>query len=114
MNVHKNARLTPIGRARIVMQVASGQTPRAAARIAGVARGRCENGSRVIVQVASPVWLTGPRVRAHSTARRNTLSSMRSSPCAISGCKDKQIAMRVGVSPATISRALKRAGLSRM
>ncbi len=36
MNVHKNARLTPIGRERIVMQVASGQTPPAAARAAGV------------------------------------------------------------------------------
>jgi len=39
---------------------------------------------------------------------------MRSSPCAVSGCKDKEIAMRVGVSPATVSRVLKRAGLSRM
>ena len=28
MNVHKNARLTPRGRERIVRQVASGQTPR--------------------------------------------------------------------------------------
>jgi hypothetical protein len=27
MNIHDNARLTPIGRERIVMQVASGQTP---------------------------------------------------------------------------------------
>ena len=27
MNIHNNARLTPIGRERIVMQVASGQTP---------------------------------------------------------------------------------------
>ena len=36
MNVHENARLTPIGRERIVMQVASGQTPRAAACAAGV------------------------------------------------------------------------------
>jgi transposase-like protein len=36
MNVHKNARLTPIGRERIVMQVASGQTPRTAARAAGI------------------------------------------------------------------------------
>jgi transposase-like protein len=36
MNIHNNARLTPIGRERIVMQVASGQTPQAAARAAGV------------------------------------------------------------------------------
>ena len=31
MNVHKNARLTPRGRERIVRQVASGQTPEAVA-----------------------------------------------------------------------------------
>jgi len=36
MNIHNNARLTPIGRERIVMQVASGLTPQAAARAAGV------------------------------------------------------------------------------
>jgi transposase-like protein len=36
MNIHKNARLTPLGRERIVRQVASGQTPQAAARAAGV------------------------------------------------------------------------------
>ena len=34
MNIHNNARLTPIGRERIVMQVASGLTPQAAARAA--------------------------------------------------------------------------------
>ena len=32
MNVHKNARLTPRGRERIVRQVASGQTPEAVAK----------------------------------------------------------------------------------
>jgi len=36
MNVHKNARLTPIGRERIVRQVASGQAPKAVAQAAGV------------------------------------------------------------------------------
>jgi transposase-like protein len=36
MNVHKNARLTPIGRERIVRQVVGGQTPRAVAEAAGV------------------------------------------------------------------------------
>jgi hypothetical protein len=32
MNIHKNARLTPRGRERIVKEVLSGQTPEAAAR----------------------------------------------------------------------------------
>jgi transposase-like protein len=36
MNVHKNARLTPRGRERIVRQVESGQTPKAVAEAAGV------------------------------------------------------------------------------
>jgi transposase-like protein len=36
MNVHKNARLTPRGRERIVRQVESGQTPEAVAEAAGV------------------------------------------------------------------------------
>jgi len=36
MKIHKNARLTPIGRERLVMAVLCGQTPEAAARAAGV------------------------------------------------------------------------------
>jgi transposase-like protein len=36
MNVHKNARLTPRGRERIVRQVESGRTPKAVAQAAGV------------------------------------------------------------------------------
>ncbi|MGO9685444.1 MAG: leucine zipper domain-containing protein [Beijerinckiaceae bacterium] len=36
MNVHKNARLTPRGRERIVRQVTSGQTAAAVAEVAGV------------------------------------------------------------------------------
>ena len=36
MNIHKNARLTPLGRERIVVQVLSGQTPQAVALAAGI------------------------------------------------------------------------------
>ena len=36
MNIHKNARLTPLGRERVVPKVLSGQTPEAAASTAGV------------------------------------------------------------------------------
>lgn len=36
MNMHKNARLTPLGRERIVRQVESGQTPDDASETAGV------------------------------------------------------------------------------
>ncbi|HEY0331226.1 MAG TPA: leucine zipper domain-containing protein, partial [Rhodopseudomonas sp.] len=36
MNIHKNARLTPIGRERLVQAVLSGQTPKAVSQTAGV------------------------------------------------------------------------------
>ena len=36
MNMHKNARLTPIGRERLARQIESGQTKEATARAAGV------------------------------------------------------------------------------
>ena len=36
MNMHKNARMTPIGRERLVQAVVGGQRPEAAARAAGV------------------------------------------------------------------------------
>jgi len=36
MNIHKNARLTLLGRERIALEVVRGQTPKAAARAAGV------------------------------------------------------------------------------
>ena len=36
MNMHKNARLTPLGRERIVRQVENGQTPEAVSETVGV------------------------------------------------------------------------------
>ena len=36
MNIHKNARLTPFGRERMVQMMLSGRTAKAAARAAGV------------------------------------------------------------------------------
>ena len=36
MNIHKNARLAPLGREHMVRTMLSGQTPQAAARAAGV------------------------------------------------------------------------------
>ena len=36
MNIHQNARLTPLGREQMVRAILGGQTPRAAARAAGV------------------------------------------------------------------------------
>ena len=36
MNIHNNARLTPLGRERLVRMMLKGQTPQAAARASGV------------------------------------------------------------------------------
>ena len=44
MNVHKNARLTPHGRERIVLQIVSGQTPKAVGEAAGVRSDRSQMG----------------------------------------------------------------------
>jgi transposase InsO family protein len=114
MNIHKNARLTPLGRGRIVNQVRSGQTPEAAARAAGV----CPRTVRK--------WLA--RFAAEGIAGLTDRSSRphrlyRPTPAAIVEKVDalrrqrftgKQIASDVGVSPATVSRILKRLGLNRI
>src|SRR2546423_15056795 len=104
MNIHKNARLTPVGRERIVMQVLSGQTPEAAARAAGV----CPRTARK--------WLA--RYRSAGLAGLSDRSSRphrlyKPTPAAIVEYVEvlrrqrftgQQIAAEVGVSPATVSR----------
>ena len=114
MNVHKNARLTPIGRERIVMQVASGQTPQAAARAAGIcprtvrkwmARYAAEGVAGLADRSSRPRRLNRP-TPPHIVARIGELRRQR-----LSG---KHIAACVGVSAATVSRVLKRMGLNRL
>ena len=53
MNVHKNARLTPRGRERIVELVASGQTPKAVSEAVGVCPRTVRNGS---IAIAEKAW----------------------------------------------------------
>jgi transposase InsO family protein len=114
MNIHKNARLTPLGRERLVRQIESGQTPEAAARAAGV----CPRTARK--------WLE--RFRAEGVAGLQDHSSRphrlnRPTPEAIvtqveilrrQRWTGQQIAAETGVSPATVSRILKRLGLNRL
>ena len=57
MNIHKNARLTPSGRERIVRQVAGGQTPEAVAEAAGV----CPRTVREWVDRVVIRWPSGTR-----------------------------------------------------
>lgn len=114
MNIHKNARLTPHGRALIVRQVASGQTAEAAARAAGVCpRTVCKWVARYKTQ-----GIEGLRDRSSRPHRL-----YRPTPAAIveqvealrrQRWTGKQIAAEVGVSPATVSRTLRRLGLNRI
>ena len=114
MNMHKNARLTPIGRERIVMQVLSGQTPEAVARAAGV----CPRTVRKWLARYQSEGLAG---LADRSSRPHRL--YRPTPAAIveqvealrrQRWTGKQIAAEIGVSPATVSRILRRLGLNRI
>jgi transposase InsO family protein len=114
MNVHKNARLTPHGRGHIVRQIESGQTAAAVAESAGV----CPRTARK--------WLE--RYRREGLAGLNDRSSRphrlyRPTPAGIvieverlrrARRTGKQIALELHVSPATVSRILKRLGLNRI
>jgi transposase InsO family protein len=114
MNIHKNARLTPHGRELIVRQVASGQTAKAAARAAGV----CPRTVRKWGARYKTEGIEGLRDRSSRPHRL-----YRPTPAAIveqvealrrQRWTGKQIAAEVGVSPATVSRILKRLGLNRI
>ena len=115
MDIHKNARLTPIGRERMVRAILEGgQTPQAAARAAGVCprtarkwvdRFEAEGPAGLADRSSRPkrLWQpTSPAVVEEVVAlRRQRLSG-------------DHIAKTVGISPATVSRILRRAGLSRL
>jgi transposase InsO family protein len=114
MNIHKNARLTPLGRERIVMQVLSGLTPEAVARAAGVsprtvrkwvARYKAEGIEGLEDRSSRPHRLHRPT----PTAIVERVAALRRQRWT-----GKQIALEVGVSPATVSRILKRLGLNRL
>ena len=114
MNVHEDARLTPRGRERIARQVASGQTPKAVSDAAGVCsrtvrkwvdRYRCEGHAGLRDRSSRPHRLYRPTPQAVvdevAALRRQRYTG-------------KQIAAQVGVSPATVSRILRRLGLNKL
>ena len=114
MNVHKNARLTPHGRERIVRQVESGQTPEAAARAAGV----CPRTARKWIERYRRQGLVGLYDRSsrphrlHRPTPQVTVEEVgRLRRQRFTG---KQIAAELHLSPATVSRILKRLGLNRI
>jgi transposase len=114
MNIHKNARLTPNGRELIARRIESGQTPEAAARAAGVcprtarkwyARFKAEGLEGLKDRSSRPHRLREP-TPAEIGAKVEALRRQRFT--------GKHIAAEVGVSPATVSRILKRLGLNRL
>jgi transposase InsO family protein len=114
MNIHKNARLTRHGRELIARQIESGQTPEAAARAAGVcsrtarkwwARFKAEGVEGLTDRSSRPHRLRQP-TPAGVVERVEVLRRQRFT--------GKQIAAELGLSPATVSRILKRLGLNRL
>lgn len=114
MNIHKNARLTPFGRERLVRMIESGQTPQAAAQAAGV----CPRTARKWWRRFKAEGVAGLQDRSSRPHRLN-----RPTPEPILAQIEalrrqrwtgKQIAAETGVSPATVSRILKRLGLNRI
>lgn len=115
MNIHKNARLTPLRREEMALAVISGQLSQAQAssvyRVSTkvvsrwVERFRAEGRGGMMDRSSRPQ--TSPRQTDQALVER------------IIGLRQQRltgshIAMETGVSPATVSRVLKRAGLSRM
>lgn len=114
MNVHKNARLTPRGREWIVSQALSGQTPKAVSEAVGVClrtvrkwvhRHATEGLAGLQDRCSRPHRLYRPTPPAH-VERIEALRRQRMT--------GKAIAAEVGVSPATVSRVLRRLGLNRL
>jgi len=115
MNVHKNARLTPRRREEMARAVVEGRlskahaavryavTPKVVAR--WVERYKAEGGAGMVDRSSRPANCPKTTQAAVAecivTLRRQRLTG-------------KHIAKEVGVSPATVSRVLKRAGLSRL
>ncbi|THK33360.1 IS481 family transposase [Ensifer sp. MPMI2T] len=115
MNIHKNARLTPLRREEMARAVVEGRLSKAhAARTYGVtvkivgrwvARFLCEGAPGMADRSSrpkrSPKRTAAAPADAIATLRRRRLTG-------------KHIAKQTGVSAATVSRVLRRAGLSRL
>lgn len=114
MNVHKNARLTPIGRERLVRQVLSRQTPESAARLAGV----CPRTARKWLARFNAEGAAGLQDRSSRPRRSRNPTPLDICARIIALRRERwtaaHVARETGVSAATVSRVLKRAGLSRM
>jgi transposase InsO family protein len=114
MDIHKNARLTPLGRERLVQMVRGGQTPQAASEGAG----GCPRTVRKWLNRYNTEGLAGLQDRSSRPQRLyrptpqlviDRIESLRRQRM-----PGKEIAACVGVSAATVSRVLKRLGLNKL
>jgi transposase InsO family protein len=115
MDIHENARLTPRGRALLVHRILEyGETPKAVATAFGVSTKTARKWVARF-QAEGPDGLRDRSSRPHklrqetSQATQERIVALRRQR--VSG---QQIARDAGVSPATVSRVLKRAGISRL
>ena len=114
MNIHKNARLTPKSRAELVRRLAAGQSN------AGVAAdfGICTKTAAKWHARFKSLGIEGlvDRSSRPRRLRRPTPDSVAAEVISLRRQRlpGKEIALRLNLSPATVSRILKRAGLSRM
>jgi transposase InsO family protein len=114
MNIHKNARLTPHGRERIIRLAASGQTPRAIATAAGVCLRTVRKWLKRYRE-AGPAGLSDRSSRPHRLYRPLPEQVVaRVAELRRRRWTGKQIAAELGVSPASVSRILKRLGLNKL
>jgi len=114
MDIHKNARLTPHGRERLAKMIGSGQTPQAASEAVGV----CPRTGRKWADRFEQEGLAGLQDRSSRPHRLRQPTAPevieRIESLRRQRMPGKEIAATVGVSPATVSRVLKRLGLSKL
>ena len=114
MNIHENARLAPRGREHIVGLVRSGLTLKAAAQAVGV----CPRTARKWIDRYRREGRKGLRDRSSRPHRlRNPTPQIvidRIEALRRQRVTGKQIAKEAGVSPATVSRVLRRLGLNKL
>ena len=114
MDIHKNARLTPLGRERLVKMVLGGQTPQAASEAVGV----CPRTVRKWVeryQQEGPAGLQDRSSRPHRLHQPTPQSVIdRIESLRRERAPGKEIAATVGVAADTMSRTLTRLGLNKL
>ena len=114
MDIHKNARLAPRGREHMVNMVLGGQTPKAVSEAVGV----CPRTVRKWVERFQAEGLAGLQDRSSRPSRLRQPTPQatidRIEALRRQRLTGKAIAAETGVSPATVSRVLKRLGLNRL